>query len=151
MKMEVLSSRESTSLCRAAAHLVLSRFRWLAQRADPGDLQLRLLFSDLESDVEKNLVEILGVEEPGHVSGAAEEQMAQNAARGFLPSLLKTIGDARLDRESGFYLVECILEDLAGFYGTVVRQTCDDQVRDLLQRLRQTVDARLAFLHRVVL
>jgi len=149
--MEVLSSRESTSLCRAAALLVRGRFRWLAQRADPGDLQLSRLFSDLDRDVEMNLVEILGLEEPDQVTGEAEEQMGQRAARGFLPSLSKTIGGARLDRESGFFLVECILEDLAGFYGAMVRQTCDEKARDLFLRLQQAVQARLDFLHHVVL
>jgi len=151
MNLEVLSSRESTSLCRAAAHLVLDRFRWLAQRADPGDLQLSRLFLDLDSDVEKHLMEIRGVEEPDPVAAEVVSLMEQSTARGFLPSLSKTIGGARLDRESGFYLVECILEDLAGFYGTVVRQTCDDRSRDLLLRLKGAVRARLDFLRRVVL
>ncbi|SRR5579859_2587795 len=151
MNMEVLSPRESTSLCRAAAHLVLDRFRWLAQRADPGDLQLSRLFSELDSDVEKHLVEILGVQEQDTLSGEAESQMGKSTARGFLSSLSKTIGGARLDRESGFYLVECTLEDLAGFYGTVFRQTRDDRSRDLLLRLRGAVRARLDFLRRVVL
>ncbi|HEV3029389.1 MAG TPA: hypothetical protein VG457_17550 [Planctomycetota bacterium] len=151
MSLKVLSSRESVSLCRAAALLVLGRFRWLAQRADPGDLQLSRLFTDLDRDVEKHLVEILGLGEPGQVVGEVEEQMGQRAARGFLPSLSKTIGGALLDREAGFFLVECILEDLSGFYGAMVRQTCDDQARDLFLRLKQAVHARLNLLHHVVL
>ena len=151
MSLEVLSSRESLSLCRAAAQLVLDRFRWLAQRTEREDRKLSQLFADLAGDVEKNLVEVYQLEGQSHLPQALEEKAGHQAARGFLPSLSKTVDGDRLDRESGFYLVERVLEDLAGFYGTLIRQSCDEQSREFLLRSKQAVEARLEFLRHVVL
>jgi hypothetical protein len=151
MTLEVLSSIESMSLARGAADLVLNRFHWLARRAGPEDHPLTLLFADLAGDVERNLLEIGQLEAQGHLPGAHEQESGRTAARGFLPSLSKASGEGRLDRESGFYLVECLLEDLAGFYGAVVRQTCDEKARGFLLRSKQTVNGRLDFLHHMVL
>jgi len=147
----VLSSSESMSLCRGAAGLVLDRFHWLARRAAPEDHPLTVLFADLAGDVERNLVEIDQLEARGHPPGAHERESGRTVARGFLPSLSRTAGEGRLGRESGFHLVECLLEDLAGFYGALVRQACDETSRDFLLRSKQTVNGRLDFLHHVVL
>jgi len=151
MTLEVLSSSESMSLYRGAANLVLNRFRWLARRAASENQPLTLLFADLVSDVERNLMEIRQLEGQGHPPGAHEQETGQTAARGFLPSLSKTAGEGPLDVESGFFLVECILEELARFYGALVRQTCDETSRDFLRRSRKTVNDRLEFLHQVLL
>jgi len=151
MTLKVLSSSESMSLCRGAADLVLDRFHWLAGRTAPEDHPLTVLFADLAGDVERDLVEIDQLEAQGHPSGAHQQESGRTVARGFLPSLLKTAGEGRLSRESGFYLVECLLEDLAGFYGALVRQSCDKTSRDFLLRAKQTVNGRLDFLHKVVL
>ncbi len=151
MTLEVLSSSESMSLCLGAANLVLNRFEDLARRTAPGDHPLALLFGDLAGDMDRNLLEIRRMEGQNPRPGAGEQAMGQTAARGFLPSLSKTSGEAHLNRESGFYLMECILEDLAGFYGALVRQTCDEKSREFLLRLRHTVNGRLEFLRHVVL
>ena len=130
---------------------MLDRFHWLAGRAAPEDHPLTVLFADLAGDVERNLVEIEQLEAQGHPPGTHQQVSGRTVARGFLPSLSKTAGEGRLSRESGFYLVECLLEDLAGFYGALVRQCCDETSRDFLLRSKQTVNGRLAFLHHVVL
>lgn len=150
MSLEVLSSSECISLCREAATLVLGRFRWLAKRAGPGDRPLALLFSELAGDVERNLIDIRQLEGPGP-PGVPEEETGRQVARGFLPSLSKTAGGGSLDRESGFYLAECLLQELAGFYGALVRQTGDEQARELLNRSKRASESRLEFLRHVVL
>ena len=151
MNLEVLSWSETVSLCREAAGLVLNRFRTLAQRADPGDRPLSELFKDLAGDAERSLDEIRRLHGPGPPPGLSESEMATRVARGFLPSLLKSVGTGSLDRESGFYLAECVLGDLVGFYGALVRQTGDERARELLQRSGLAVKARLDFLRFVVL
>nr|MBI3857500.1 hypothetical protein [Planctomycetota bacterium] len=151
MNLEVLSASESVSLCLGAAKLVLNRFRGLAQRTRSGDRPLSLLFDELAGDVERNLIELKQVEGPGRQPEGLEEEKAQKSARGFLPSLSKPDGGGPLDREAGFYLAESILEDLAGFYGTLVRQTCDDKSREHLLQSKKAVEARIEYLHRVVL
>jgi len=150
MNLEVLSSNESRSLCLGAANLVLNRFQGLARRTAPEDPPLALLFADLAGDMERSLLEIQRLEGQNPLRGAGEE-MGQTAARGFLPSLSKTGGEAHLNRESGFYLMECILEDLAGFYGALVRQTTDEKSREFILRSKHTVNGRLDFLRHVVL
>jgi len=149
MNLEVLSSSESRTLCRAAANQALTRFRRLAHHAEQGDRRLSQLFMELAGDVERNLVEMSELDGP--LPEAPEEETAQKVARGFLPSLSKSIDGIRLDRESGFYLVECILEELAGFYGTLVRQCCDEKSRELLLRSKLSIKARLEYLQHVVL
>jgi hypothetical protein len=149
MNLAVLSSSECMSLCRDAAFLVMSRFRWLAQRTAPEDRPLILLFRDLAADLEANLQHIEHLEGLNPSSGDGET--GQRTARGFLPSLEKTPGGSGLDRESGFYLAECILKDLDAFYGALVRHICDEQSRTLLQRSKQAVENRLKFLRHVVL
>ena len=149
MTIEVLSSKESLSLCRDAATLVLEGIRGLAHRAGPSDRPLRSLFEDMTADLEKNLLEI-GVLE-GRNAGIRDEKPGQQTARGFLPSLAKSRGTDGVDRESGFYMAECILGDLSGFYGALVRQTNDEGSRDLLERSKRAVESRLDFLRRVVL
>ena len=62
MNLEVLSTSESMSLCRAAAGLVLSRFRRLANQAEEGDHKLSPLFTELAGDVERNLIEKRGLQ-----------------------------------------------------------------------------------------
>ena len=151
MNLEVLSSSESRTLCRAAANEALSRFRRLADQAEQGDRRLSQLFMELAGDVERSLVEMRDLDGPGPLPEALEEETAQKVARGFLPSLSKSSDGVRLDRESGFYLVECILEELAAFYGTLVRQSCDEKSRDFLLRSRLAINARLEYLHHVVL
>jgi hypothetical protein len=145
MTLEVLSSGESMALCRAAAGMALSRFRTLAQQARDGDRKLSELFLELAGDVERNLAEM------DQLAGQSPSTEAAKAARGFLPTLSKGGEGSRLDRESGFYLVECILEELAGFYGMLARQSCDEPSRDLLQRSALAAKSRLIFLHHVVL
>ena len=151
MTLEVLSSSESMSLCLGAANLVLDRFKALARRTAPEEHPLALLFANLAGDMERSLLEIQQLEGQDPLQGANEQGMGQTAARGFFPSLSKTAGEARLNWESGFYLVECLLENLAGFYGALVRQTCDEKSRDFLLRSKHTVDGRLESLRRVVL
>lgn len=151
MTLEVLSSSECMSLCLGAATLVLNRFQELARRTAAEDPPLTLLFADVAGDMEGNLQEIRRSEGQRPLNGAGEREMGQTAARGFLPSLSKTIGEAHLNRESGFYLMECILKDLEGFYGALVRQTCDDRSRRFLLRSKHTVNGRLEFLRHVVL
>ena len=151
MNLEVLSSRESMTLCRAAANLVLSRFSSMARRTEKGDRSLSQLFMELAGDMERNLVEIFQLEGQGRLPEAFEEETGQKVARGFLPSLSKGSDGVHLDRESGFYVVECILEDLSAFYGALVRQSCDEKSRELLLRWKLAIGARLEFLHRVVL
>ena len=151
MSLEVLSATESMSLCRGAANVVLNHFQWLARRTAPEDQPLALLFADLGSVMERNLLEIQRFEGQAPLLGADELEKARRAARGFLPSLSKTTGEARLNRESGFYLVECLLEELAGFYGTLARQAVDEKARTFLLRSSQTVKGRLQFLQHVVL
>jgi len=149
MNLQVLSSSESMTLCRAAANLVLTRFTSMARRTEKGDRDLSQLFMELAGDMERNLVEIHQYDRAGWRVGSPDEEAGRSSALGFLPSLSR--GSERLDRESGFYLVECILEDLAGFYGALVRQSCDERSRELLLRWKLAVEARLEFLHRVVL
>lgn len=151
MNLEVLSSSESRALCRAAANQALSRFRSLAHQAEQVDRRLSQLFMELAGDVERNLVEMSELEGRSPLPEALEEETAQKVARGFLPSLSKSSDGVRLDRESGFYLVECILEELAGFYVTLIRQSCDEKSRDLLLRLKLAIKARLEYLHHMVL
>ena len=143
-RMEVLSSGECRSLCREAAVLVLRRFRLLATQSDPGDRPLTLLFGDLAAEVERSLVEIgpLEIHEP---------ETGRGVAGGFLPSLSKSPGGGELDRESGLYLAECIFQDLAGFYGTLVRQTGDERSKALLQRSKSAAESRLEYLRTVVM
>jgi|SRR5579862_9593421 len=151
MTLEVLSSSETLSLCRGAADLVLNRFQWLRRQTTPEDHPLALLLDDLAGDLERNLLEIYRLKGQDLRPGADEKERGRTAARGFLPSLSKTAGEAHLNRESGFYLMECILEDLAGFYGALVRQSCDEQSRDFLLRSKHAVNGRLEFLSHVVL
>ena len=151
MNLEVLSSSECRSLCREAALLVRNRFRWLRERAASGDRPLTLLFGDLAADAERNLSEIRHLEGPGGPPPNSETEPVQQVARGFLPSLSKTGGAERLDRESGFYLAECILADLAEFYGALVRHTGDEPSKDLLQRSKLAAESRLEFLRQVIL
>lgn len=139
------------SLCRGAAHLVLNRFQGLTRRTAPKDPPLALLFADLGNDLERNLLEIQRLEGQDSPPRADEQEMERTAARGFLPSLSKTTGEAHLNRESGFYVAECILEELAGFYDTLVRQTSDEMSRNFLLQSRQAAKGRLEFLHHVVL
>ena len=151
MNLEVLSSSESMTLCRAAANLVLSRFRRLAQQTEHGDRRLSQLFMELAGDVERNLVEMSDLDGRGSLPEALEEETVQRVARGFLPSLSKSREGVCLDRESGFHLMERILGDLAGFYGALVRQSCDEKSRDLLLRSTLAVRTRLEFLRHVTL
>lgn len=151
MKMEVLSLGESLSLCRAAAILVSNRFQWLARQTEQGDRKLSQLFGELAGEVERNLNEIHHLDGLDRPPGASEREAGQEVARGFLPSLSKSIDGVRVDRESGFYLMECLLEDLAQFYGALVRQCSDEKSRDLLLRLKLAVKGRLEFLQHVVL
>jgi hypothetical protein len=149
MNLEVLSSSESMTLCRAAANQALSRFRRLAHQAEQGGCRLSQLFMELAGDVERNLVEMNELDGRDPLPEAHVEETAQKVARGFLPSLSKSRD--RLDRESGFYVVECILGELAGFYGTLVRQSRDEKSRDLLLRSKQAITVRLEYLRHVVL
>jgi hypothetical protein len=151
MTLEVLSSSESLSLCRAAAGLVLNRFRRLAHQTEQEDRKLSQLMTELADEVERNLVEIHQLDGQDRLPEALDEASGQRVARGFLPSLSKNCDGVRLDRESGFYLMECILEELAGFYSTLVRQSSDERSRDLLLRLKLAVADRLEFLRHVVL
>ncbi len=151
MNLQVLSLNECLSLCRGAAVLVMHRFRWLGQQVTPEDRPLALLFADLAGDVEKILVEIWKLEGVDRPPEVLEKESGQQVARGFLPSLLKTVGDGPLDRESGLYLAECLLEDFADFFGALVRQAEDEQARDLLQRSQQAVSTRLGLLRHVLL
>src|SRR5436190_3988051 len=134
MSLEVLSWSESVSLCREAAILVLNRFRTLAQRAGPEDRPLIQLFNELAGDAERNLDEIRQFRGPGLPQGLPEVAMAKKVAQGFLPSLSKSVGAGSLDRESGFYLAECVLGDLGGFYGALVLQTGVERARSRLRR-----------------
>src|SRR5438309_991542 len=109
MNLEVLSSSESMTLCRAAAKLVLSRFRRLAQQTEQGDRKLSHLFGDLASDVERNLIDMNQLDGQNCLPEALQEETGQKVARGFLPSLSKSREGVCLDRESGFHLMECIL------------------------------------------
>lgn len=151
MNLEVLSSSDSMTLCRAAAQLALSRFRKLGQQAAERDPKLSRLFVELAGDMERHLGEIHQLDGQDDLPDAHRDQMREQVARGFLPSLSKATDELRLDRESGFHLVECILEELAGFYGTLVRQSCDEKSRDLLRRLGLAIQDRVGFLHQVVL
>jgi hypothetical protein len=151
MNLEVLSTSESMTLCRAAANLVLTRFKSLSDRSRLGDRQLSHLFTVLAGDMERNLVEVHQYDRAGWRLAAPDEEAGQRAALGFLPSLSKGGEGVRLDRESGFYLGECILEDLARFYGALDRQCCDEGSRELLLRWKSAVGVRLEFLRRVVL
>ena len=151
MNLEVLSSNESMTLCRAAANLALSRFRRLAHQAEEGDRKLSRLFVVLAEEVEGHLVEIHQLDGQSRLPEDLEDETGQKVARGFLPSLSKSRDVVRLDRESGFYLVECILGELNAFYGTLVRQSCDEKSRDLLLRLASAARSRLEYLHHVVL
>ena len=151
MNLEVLSSNESMTLCRAGANLALSRFRSLAHQAEGGDRKLSRLFIELADDVQGHLVEIHQLDGQGRLPEDLEEEAGQKVARGFLPSLSKSGDGVRLDRESGFYRVECILKELGAFYGTLVRQSCDEKSRELLLRLASAVRSRLEYLHHVVL
>jgi hypothetical protein len=123
----------------------------MARRIEQGDRELSRLFMELAGDMGRNLVEIQHLDAPGRLPESPEEEAAQKVALGFLPSLSKGSSEVRLDRESGFYRVECILSDLAGFYGALVRQSRDERSRDNLLRWKRTVEARLEFLHHVVL
>jgi len=151
MNLEVLTSSESMNLCRSAAGLVQGQFVSMARRIEQGYRDLSRLFMELSGDMGRNLVEIQQLDAPGRLPESPEEEAAQKVALGFLPSLSKGGSEVRLDRESGFYRVECILEDLARFYGALVRQSCDEKSRDNLLRWKLTVEARLEFLHHVVL
>ena len=151
MNLEVLSSSESMTLCRAAAKLVLSRFRRLAQQTEQGDRKLSHLFGDLAGDVERSLIDMNQLDGQSWLPEAVGEETGQKVARGFLPSLSRNRDGVSLDRESGFHLMECILGDLAGFYGALVRQSCDEKSRDLLLRSTLAVKTRLEFLRHVVL
>ena len=138
-------------LCRAAANLVLSRFRRLAQQTEQGEHKLSHLFGELAADVERSLIDMNRLDGQSWLPEALEEETAQKVARGFLPSLSKSREGVCLDRESGFHLMECILGDLAGFYGALVRQSCDEKSKDLLLRSTLAVKTRLEFLRHVVL
>lgn len=151
MNLEVLSSSECRSLCREAAILVLDRFRWLRERSGSADRPLTVLFGDLAADAERNLTEIRHLENLGWTPEPQDAEPVQQVARGFLPSLSKTTGGDRLDRESGFYLAECLLEDLADFYGALVRHTGDEPSKDLLHRSKRAAESRLEFLRQVIL
>jgi len=151
MPLEVLSAGESMTLCRAAADLVLTRFKSLAHRSERVDRKLSQLFTELSGDMEKTLVEVHQHDPAGSGVGSPDEKAGRRAALGFLPSLSKGCEAIRLDRESGFYLVECILKDLAAFYGALVRQSCDERSRELLLRWELAIGTRLEFLRRVVL
>ena len=151
MNLEVLTSSESINLCRSAAGLVQSRFASMARRSEQGDRDLSRLFMELAGDMGRNLVEIQQLDAPGRLPESPEEKAAQKVALGFLPSLSKGSSEVRLDRESGFYRVECILADLAGFYAALVRHSCDEKSRENLRRWKLAVEARLEFLRHVVL
>src|SRR2546422_5520556 len=106
MNLEVLSSSESMMLCRAAANLVLSRFRSLAQQTEQGDRKLSHLCGDVAGDVERSLIDMNQLDGQSWLPKALEEETAQKVARGFLPSLSKSREGVCPDRESGFHLME---------------------------------------------
>jgi len=151
MNLEVLSTSESMSLCRAAAGLVLGRFRLLADQTETQDPKLNQLFTDLADEVERSLVEMDQLDGQARLPEVLDEKTGQQVARGFLPSLSKGHDGVRMGRESGFYLVECVLEDLARFYGVLARQSSDEKSRELLLRWKSAIGSRLLFLQHVVL
>jgi hypothetical protein len=147
----VLSPGESLTLCRAAAGLVQTRLTSMARRIEREDSDLGQLFMELAADLQRDFVDVHHPDEPGGRPGSPGEEPGQRAAMGFLPSLSKVREGVRLDRESGFYLVECLLEDLARLYGAIVRQSRNEALRELLLRWKRAIETRLEFLHRVVL
>jgi hypothetical protein len=144
MRLEDLSMDEKLSLCRCSARTVAGRYRSLARGAGSRDEPLRRLFEGLADDVEKRLPTF---ESSTTLPGEEEERIV----RGFFPSLSKSAGAPGVDRETGTYLAECLVEEFAAFYRTLAQQATDEESREFFMDAKKAEEFHLEFVRHVLL
>jgi rubrerythrin len=151
MNLGCLSLKERLSLCRRAATAGVRRLRLLRQRADPRDVPLVELFDALAREMERHLADIGRFYD--HLDGAAVNDGADldRVVAEYFPSLSKGTGEARIDRETGSYWVECLEEESARFYRALAEQAPDERSRAFFDQSVAAQESHLDFIRHVLL
>jgi rubrerythrin len=150
LELNGLSTQELSDLCRHGGQVCVSRFRQIAEAADPADRPLQELLSQMAKGADLQARAIPEVEEPSSQQLRPRGEMME-LIRSYLTSLSKGFGEGRLHRDIALFLAESLEEEAARLYRTLAEHAREWRSRALFLELSECERGKLRFLREVVL